>query len=215
MNIFIIGAKSSFIFEVIEACELAGYKEIVCVDNLGQPKQKTIDGYPIVSLDDVKRLGRIRTFIIPVHTPSFRKNIARDAQIRRLEPVSVIHTSSTISTRAKISSSGVFIAARTVIGTHSSVGDFVVINRGALIGHDVLIEKFVTIESGAIVNGFCRIEEGAYIASGAIILPKIKIGKNSVVAGGAVVREDVAANTLVAGIPATVKKTGIAGYIGE
>ncbi len=49
----------------------------------------------------------------------------------------------------------------------------------------------------------CR---GAWIASNATILGPCRIGANSVVAAGAVVTRDVAANTLVGGVPARVIK---------
>lgn len=51
------------------------------------------------------------------------------------------------------------------------------------------------------------IKRNAWIGAGAIILPGVTIGENAVVAAGAVVSKDVAANTVVAGIPAKVIKT--------
>ena len=66
-------------------------------------------------------------------------------------------------------------------------------------------------------NGLCiageprfsgiEIGDGCWICAGAIILPKVKIGEKSVVAAGAVVTKDVAPFSLVAGVPAAVKKT--------
>lgn len=46
------------------------------------------------------------------------------------------------------------------------------------------------------------IKKNAWIGAGATILPGITIGENAVVAAGAVVSKDVAANTVVGGIPA-------------
>jgi len=46
------------------------------------------------------------------------------------------------------------------------------------------------------------IEDEVWIGCGAIILPGITVGKGSVVASGAVVTKDVAAMTVVGGIPA-------------
>ena len=51
------------------------------------------------------------------------------------------------------------------------------------------------------------IGNGAWICTGAVLLPGVRIGENAVVAAGAVVDRDVAAGTLVAGVPARVKKT--------
>lgn len=46
------------------------------------------------------------------------------------------------------------------------------------------------------------IKRNAWIGAGATILPGVTVGENAVVAAGAVVSKDVAANTVVGGIPA-------------
>lgn len=51
-----------------------------------------------------------------------------------------------------------------------------------------------------------HVKRGAYIGTGAIILPGVSIGAESVVAAGAVVTKNVPDHTLVAGVPAVVKK---------
>lgn len=51
------------------------------------------------------------------------------------------------------------------------------------------------------------VQRNAWIGANATILPGVTIGENAVVAAGAVVTKDVAANTVVAGVPARVVKT--------
>jgi len=51
------------------------------------------------------------------------------------------------------------------------------------------------------------IRRNAWIGAAATILPGVTIGENAIVASGAVVSKDVAANTVVAGVPAKVIKT--------
>lgn len=46
------------------------------------------------------------------------------------------------------------------------------------------------------------IKRNAWIGAGATVLPGVTIGENAIVAAGAVVSKDVAANTIVGGIPA-------------
>lgn len=50
------------------------------------------------------------------------------------------------------------------------------------------------------------IKQGAYVGTGAIILPGATIGRESIIGAGAVVTKDVPDKTLVAGVPASVKK---------
>ena len=51
-----------------------------------------------------------------------------------------------------------------------------------------------------------QIKQGSFIGANATILPGITIGDRSMVAAGSVVTRNVAPQTMVAGIPATVKK---------
>jgi maltose O-acetyltransferase len=51
-----------------------------------------------------------------------------------------------------------------------------------------------------------RIGDGCWIGAGSQILGGVTIGNGAVVAAGSVVTSDVAANTLVAGVPAVVKR---------
>lgn len=51
------------------------------------------------------------------------------------------------------------------------------------------------------------VRRNAWIGAGATILPGVTIGENAVVAAGAVVAKDVAANTIVGGVPAKLIKT--------
>lgn len=51
------------------------------------------------------------------------------------------------------------------------------------------------------------IESGCWIGAKSIILGGVNIGKGSIVAAGSVVTRDVPSNTLVAGIPAAIKRS--------
>ncbi|KKS98219.1 MAG: acetyltransferase [Candidatus Gottesmanbacteria bacterium GW2011_GWA2_43_14] len=214
-KIYLVGVRTGFISEVIELAELVGFKQIIPVDNQKGQKIKEIDGYLVVTIGELENDRAIKYFSCCIHTPSFRQSIIDSLPPKFFHPVSLVHPGAILSRRAVVSTKGAIIAAGCVIGAHSNIGDFTLINRGALIGHDVAIEELATVESGAILAGFSVIKKGAYVAMGAKILPKIIIGENSVVAAGSVVKEDVPANTLVAGVPAVIKKTNIPGYHGS
>ena len=50
------------------------------------------------------------------------------------------------------------------------------------------------------------LKKGAWIGASVTVMPGVTIGENAIVAAGAVVTKDVAANTIVAGVPARVVK---------
>lgn len=73
--------------------------------------------------------------------------------------------------------------------------------------HPLFIGDDVTIGHGAIVHG-CRIKSMSLIGINAIVLDGAVVGEQSIVAAGSLVKEGmiVPPKTLVAGIPATVKR---------
>jgi acetyltransferase-like isoleucine patch superfamily enzyme len=84
-----------------------------------------------------------------------------------------------------------------------------VINRGANIGHDVILGAFSTIGPGAIVAGGVTIGEGAYVGVGAVIRDRLAIGEGAVIAAGAVVIKSVPPRVLVAGCPAVIVRENV------
>ena len=84
------------------------------------------------------------------------------------------------------------------------------------IGNDVAISENVTIRDsdnyslGASTRTRpIKIEDHVWIGTNATILKGVTIGSGSVVAAGALVNRDVPPNTLVAGVPATIKKKNV------
>ncbi|KAA5539668.1 DapH/DapD/GlmU-related protein [Adhaeribacter rhizoryzae] len=69
-------------------------------------------------------------------------------------------------------------------------------------GHPISVNHRQKLTVGKI-----HIKKNAWIGANVTILPGVTIGENAVVAAGAVVSKDVAANTVVGGVPAKFIKT--------
>lgn len=111
-----------------------------------------------------------------------------------------------------IDSGRVTIGGQTFInyGTSISAHQEVTVGERCKIGHYVFImdnnqhdilDRTRLPQSSPVV-----IEDDVWIGAHSIILPGVRIGRNSVVGAGSIVREDVPANCLVAGNPATIKR---------
>ena len=62
---------------------------------------------------------------------------------------------------------------------------------------------------GTIVGQNTLIGKGVILGIGSVILNGLRVHDHSMVAAGATVIKDVPSNTLVAGIPAVIKKTNL------
>ena len=95
-------------------------------------------------------------------------------------------------------------------GTKFAYGGIaVVLHARTVIGKDCIIGQCVTIGGRSKHYEVPKIGDNVYIGAGAKILGPITVGNNSVIGAGAVVLKDVPENSIVAGVPATIIKTGI------
>ena len=93
---------------------------------------------------------------------------------------------------------GVILSPGVRIGRHC------LINIGAIVAHESVVEDVCFLGPGAILNGRVHIREGAFLGAGCIILPNIVVGEGSIVGAGAVVTSDVPPYSTVVGCPARV-----------
>ena len=118
-----------------------------------------------------------------------------------------------------------FCGGRIIVGSDSEINHASVISSNCgsriVIGKNVKIAHFVSLkcsthridvsllESNAGESEFkdINIGDGAWLCASTVILPGVSIGQRCVVAAGAVVTHDTECDTLVAGVPAKVKKS--------
>jgi sugar O-acyltransferase (sialic acid O-acetyltransferase NeuD family) len=104
---------------------------------------------------------------------------------------------------------GCIILAGAVIMRNTRIGRGVLVNIGALVGHDCVLEDWCSIQPGAALTGRVHVEEGAYVGINATLIARhkdrpLRIGRGAIVGGGAVVLEDVPEGRTVVGNPARV-----------
>ena len=141
------------------------------------------------------------------------------------DPAEIRNLLSQITASAIDESVVVFTPLYINYGKHTKIGKNVFINfdcvfldlGGITIEDNVLIAPKVSLLSEghpvnpndrqSLVPGHIHVKKNAWIGAGATILPGVTIGENAVVAAGAVVSKDVAANTIVGGVPAKIIKS--------
>jgi sugar O-acyltransferase (sialic acid O-acetyltransferase NeuD family) len=116
-----------------------------------------------------------------------------------------IHPSAIVSRYAQIGV-GNMILHSVIIQVQSAIGNHVIINTGAQVDHDCVIEDYVHIGPGAILCGCVSVGEGAFIGAGAVVIPGKKIGAWSTIGSGAVVIDDIPDYAVAVGNPARIIK---------
>ena len=85
------------------------------------------------------------------------------------------------------------------------------IGDNALIGHNAVLATLNhdpdPAKRGNLIPGRIVIGKNVWLGANVTVLPGVSIGDGAIIAAGAVVTKDVAANTVVGGVPARVIKT--------
>jgi sugar O-acyltransferase (sialic acid O-acetyltransferase NeuD family) len=97
---------------------------------------------------------------------------------------------------------GTILCSGVKITVDVSVGEFVIVNLNATIGHDVMLGDFTSIMPSVNISGSVKVGTGVFIGSGATILQGLTIGDGSIIGAGAVVTRDLPARSKVVGVPA-------------
>ena len=113
----------------------------------------------------------------------------------------IVHPQSTVSPSAVLEG-GTVVFAQAAINYGAHIGRGGIVNTGATIDHECSLGAAVHVSPGAHLAGRVRVGDYAWIGIGAIVIHNICIEAAAVVGAGAAVIRDVAANTVVTGVPA-------------
>ena len=97
---------------------------------------------------------------------------------------------------------GCILCPGAVLTTNVTLGDFVIMNVHASVGHDARLGAGTTLSGHVDVTGFADVGEGVFFGSHASVLPRAKIGAYAKIGAGSVVLRNVKAGATVMGVPA-------------
>jgi sugar O-acyltransferase (sialic acid O-acetyltransferase NeuD family) len=210
-RIVLYGVGSPLLIDAEESCARAGIEIVAGVRNVDAPVYAT-DAVRIITPGELTDAERACPVLVVLFTPGYRRTAFEDAfRAGFSQAASVIDPTSTVARSATIGE-GVYVNAGCVIAGACRLGNRVIVNRSASIGHHARIGEYASIGPGAVLAGNVTVGCGAMIGAGTVVLPEVEIGDNAVIAAGSVVRRSVPPNTLAAGNPCRIVRTGITGY---
>jgi sugar O-acyltransferase (sialic acid O-acetyltransferase NeuD family) len=204
----IVGAKghAKEILDVLNY-DNSSVADLVFYDNVSTNLPDIFHGFPVIkSLTEVVlHFGIDRRFVLAIGSPKNRFNLYNFFNQHGGVATNVISSLAFVSSNARLNM-GLNIMPFTAIYGDAEIGKGTLVNSFASVHHDSLVGDFVELAPGARVLGRVKIGNYSSIGANACILPDIEIGTNVIVAAGSVVIKNVPDNSLVAGVPALIKK---------
>ena len=207
----IIGAKG-FAKEILEILHQKGASEqLYFYDDVNKDIPDFLYGkFKILkNLEEAKAVfeNGDRKFTIGIGNPLLRLKLYEKFKKIGEELVSTISDQSVIGSFDVEIDEGCNVLSGSQISNSVKIGKGCIIYYNSVITHDVEIGDFCEISPSVNILGRTKIGNFVQIGAGTIIFPDLIIGDHSIIAAGSVVRQNVAANTMVAGVPAIFKKT--------
>lgn len=184
----------------LDIADRNGWRPDIILDD--DPKAPDLLGVPVTRAPEMRwnTLSAFE-FHVSIGTNSIRRRLFDWLTGKGGIPRTLIHPSASVSKYARLGA-GCLVAAQAVINPGAQIGDNVIVNTSASVDHDCLIEDHVHIAPGVRLAGEVKIGCGTLIGIGACAKPGLTIGRNCVVGAGAVVLRDLPDNSVVGGNPA-------------
>jgi sugar O-acyltransferase (sialic acid O-acetyltransferase NeuD family) len=210
-GIVLYGVGSAVVVDVEESLARFGLSVSAAVQNVpGEVRLQ--DAAKLVESANISAEIKACPFIVPLFTPAFRQQAAREALAIGFTRAFTLIDPSAVQPRTLTNGQGVYVNCGCSLGAAAEFDDFVFVNRGSSLGHHVHLGRFVSVGPGVVIAGEVTVGRGSMIGAGAVVLPKLTIGVNSVIGAGSVITKNVPDHCLVLGNPARIVKTDIAGY---
>lgn len=137
-------------------------------------------------------------FIIAIGDNKKREEISHSPNLKFY---TAIHPSAQMGLDVEIQE-GTVIMANACINSSAKIGKHCIINTGAIIEHDNIIEDFVHISPNVALGGTVKIGKSTHVGIGSTIKNNITICENCKIGAGAVVVKDIEKEGTYIGVPA-------------
>lgn len=163
-------------------------------------------GIPILGcIDDYKKYTESE-FIIAIGDAKTREMISQ--RLKGVLWYTAIHPKAIISKLDTALGEGTAVMAGSIINPGIRIGKHCIINSGAIIEHDDVIEDFVHVSVGAKLAGAVHIGKRSWIGIGACVNNNLEICGDCTIGAGAVVVKNIKKPGIYVGIPAKKTKEG-------
>lgn len=177
----------------------SGNKVVGFLDDSDDIQGKSIVGFPV--------LGKIADyvnykdceFVIAIGNPYIREKIANELPVKWHI---AIHPKAIISSIDVEIDEGTVIMANAVVNPSVKIGKHCIVNTGAIVEHDNVLDDYVHISPNATLAGTVTVGELTHIGVGANVKNNVSIIANCTIGAGAAVVNDITESGTYVGVPA-------------
>ena len=136
----------------------------------------------------------------------FRKQIYETLKRRGIPVATFVHPSSHVEKSALLEE-GSIVLVNCTIDMHARVGENVLVSSRSFVSHHVKIGAHTFCGPAVNLAGNTEVGECCFLGISTTCIDGVRVGRNVQTAAGSVVTKDVPDDSLIAGVPAVVKRT--------
>jgi acetyltransferase EpsM len=174
-------------------------KRLVAFIDDNPDAQGEYDGIPILGREKFENSNIY--FILALGGATSRGVVAQSLDVQGWRPLTYIHESVLRGVNVQIGK-GVLICPRVSLSSDCALEDYVLVNGGCGVAHDVIVGRHSVLLGAVSLNGNVTVGEGVTIGAGALVHPGRRIGDGAVIGMGSAVFAHVKAGVTVVGNPA-------------
>jgi acetyltransferase EpsM len=174
-------------------------KNLVAFVDDSQESRGTYDGIPIIGRGHFAQSSV--KYILAIGSVEGRRNVAQSLGDHGWCALTYIHDSVVRGVNVSIGS-GVVICPRASLSSDCTLHDFVLVNGGCGVAHDVVVGSYSVLLGSVSLNGNVVVGESVTVGAGALIYPGRRIGDGAVIGMGSAVFTHVKPGVRMVGNPA-------------
>lgn len=169
------------------------------LDDADDVQGKKIIGFPVLGKTADYVNYKDCEFVIAIGNPYIRERIANELPVKWY---TAIHPTAVISSLDVEIGEGTVVMANAVVNPSAKIGKHCIINTGAIVEHDNILEDYVHLSPNVTLAGIVKVGKSTHIGAGSCTKQVLNIASDCVIGAGSVIVKDITESGTYVGVPA-------------